>query len=213
MSYPDELGRALASVGIGGALRGRIIAEIRDHLQCDPNADLGPPAELARQFANELGTERSRRAALAASAALALAGVLFLIAFTAAVSGFPRRHPHSELLGRIGAGLAALGAQVAFVAGTLALVRALRARRTTVLPRAVASILIRRAGIGLGAGLMAMGGLALLAIEYDRGISRSSVTFALVVLASARLRCWHRHGCAAGGRTGGHAGGTPAADG
>lgn len=184
MSYLDELSRELAAVGVAGALRRRVIAEIGDHLHCDPTAELGPPAELARRFANELGTERSLRAAFAVFGALALAGVLFAIAFATEVSGFPHRQPHSQLLATAAAALVGLGAQVGFVAGALAAVRALRRRGALVLPRAAASVVVRRAGVALAAGLMATGGLALLAIEYDRGGSGSSTTLALMAAAA-----------------------------
>ena len=134
MSYPEELGRELAAVGIGGRLRQRITAEVRDHLECDPSADLGSPAAIAAQFADELGTVRTRRAAFAAFGVLALAGVLFVAAGLTAVSGFPHRHPHSVLLGDLGAVLAALGGQIALVTGTLAAERGLRRRAASVFP-------------------------------------------------------------------------------
>jgi hypothetical protein len=62
MSFVQELSRELARVGVHGRLRRRIVAEIGDHLACDPDANLGEPSELARQFADELGTTRARSA-------------------------------------------------------------------------------------------------------------------------------------------------------
>jgi hypothetical protein len=59
-----ELGRELAAVGIRGRERDRILAEFADHLACDPDAVLGDPRELARQFADDLATDTTRRAAL-----------------------------------------------------------------------------------------------------------------------------------------------------
>lgn len=187
MSYVDELGRELAAVGIRGRLRQRITAEVRDHLDCDSGADLGSPAAIAAQFADELGTARTRRAAFAAFGALAVAGLLSAVAFTAAVAGFPHHHPHSVLLATIGAGLAALGAQIALVTGTLALVRGLRRRKATTVPRAESVIILRRAATALVAGVGGMAGLAAAALEYDRGVPRSSTTLAVVLAAVAAV--------------------------
>jgi hypothetical protein len=187
MSYPDELGRELAAAGIRGRLAKRITTEIRDHLECDPGAELGSPSAIAAQFADDLGTARTRRAAFAAFGGLALAGILFLLAGLTAVQGFPHRHPHSILLGDLGVAMAALGAQIAFVTGALAMMRGLRRRRAPVVPRAEAVIVVRRAAIALLVGLTAMAGLALVAIEFDRGVPRSSTSLAVVLLGLASL--------------------------
>ena len=120
MSYVEELAQALDAVGIRGRHRRRILTEFRDHLACSPKADLGAPADVARHFADELGTARSRRAAFAAFAALAGAGVLFTGAFLAAqAEGLPvsRWGAAASPLGTLGLGLIAIGAQVAFVSG------------------------------------------------------------------------------------------------
>lgn len=186
MSYIDELASELAAVGIRGRLRLRIISEIRDHLECDPEADLGSPTALAAQFADEVGTERTRRAAWAGFGALAVAGTLFGAAFIAAAAGFPHRPASSAPLGAAGAWLAALGAQVAFAAGSLAVIRILR-RPERVLPRAEATVLARRTAIGLGAGFLAMTGVALIVIEYGHGVARASSTLALAAAAVGAL--------------------------
>jgi hypothetical protein len=187
MSYPEELGRELTAVGIRGRLARRITTEVRDHLECDPEVDLGSPPAIAAQFADELGTVRTRRAAFVAFGGLALAGILLVMAGLTAVQGFPHRHPHSVLFGGLGAAMVALGAQIAFVAGTLAMMRGLRGRRAPVMPRAEAIIVVRRAAIALVAGLAAVAGLALVAIEFDRGVRRSSTSLALVLLGLAAL--------------------------
>lgn len=83
--FEARLGQELRRVGIHGRLRGRILAEYADHLACDPEAQLGEPGALARQFADEVGSTRARRAAVTAFAALALAGVLFAAAFVTSV--------------------------------------------------------------------------------------------------------------------------------
>lgn len=187
MNYLDELGRELAAVGIRGRLARRITIEIRDHLECDPGAELGSPSAIASRFADELGTVRTRRAAFVAFGGLALAGILFLVAGLIAVQGFPHRHQHSVLLGDLGVAMAALGSQVAFVAGTLAMMRGFRRRRSASVPRAEAVIVVRRATVALLAGLTATAGLALVAVEFDRGVPHSSTTLALVLLGLAAL--------------------------
>jgi hypothetical protein len=183
-----ELERELTRVGIPRSRRRRILAELEDHLACDPAADLGEPAALARQFADELGTVRARRAGFAAFGALAIAGLLFATAFIDS-----QRHADASTPGVVGLVLAVLGAQVAFVAGGLGVVRALRNRRELVVARAEALVLARRAGTGLLAGLTTMGGMALLARSNTFALIACGVgAFVLLVaapsvIAAARL--------------------------
>jgi hypothetical protein len=182
MSYLDELSSELTNVGISGSLRRRIHAEISDHLACDPDADLGAPRELARQFADELGTSRARRAGLASFLALAVAGTLFGVAFAtspAPAFGYGGA-PDSQFLGGLANLVAILAPQLAFVAGTLAGLRALRRRSDRVIPRAEAAIIARRALVGICAGLASMLALALMAIEYHRDVASWWMTLALV---------------------------------
>ncbi|MDQ6818376.1 MAG: hypothetical protein M3018_13360 [Actinomycetota bacterium] len=181
MTYLDELAAALARVGIANRQRARILAEIADHLVCDPAAELGGPDELARQFADELGTFRARRAALVAFAALAVAGVLFAIAFLAFPRGAFGRAAGSStsLLGDFGAVIALLAPQVAFVAGLLGAVRALRRRQSSVIVRAEAVTILRRVAVGLGAGMATMLGVALMAIGLHHQVAAWWTTLAL----------------------------------
>ena len=148
MSYLEQLDRALRDCGFDGRRRRRIVAEFTDHLQENPAADLGDPAQIARRFADELGTHRARTAALAAFAALVFAGVIVAIRGAAML---PLRSDGSEfdtteLL------VALLAGQVALAAGGLAGLRALRLRREPTIPRREAVVLARRAGVGLAAG-------------------------------------------------------------
>ena len=53
--YERALSRELSAVGISGQLRRRILDEIGDHLSCDPQAPLGEPQALAREFADLRG--------------------------------------------------------------------------------------------------------------------------------------------------------------
>jgi hypothetical protein len=149
--YLDDLDAQLARAGIRGARRNRIVTEFADHFSCDPHADLGDPATIATQFADELGTSFARKAAFQAFVALSLVGILVVVRAVALLplraGGFGTADTASLLI-------AAVAAQVAFVSGGLGLLRALRLRGRGVIPRGEASVLARRAGIGLAAGVV-----------------------------------------------------------
>jgi hypothetical protein len=164
VGYLDGLGRELTAAGIRGRRRKRILAEFAYHLECDPSAELGDAAELARQFANELGTSLARRAAFTAFSGLAVAGVLIAVGFVAAQQPlFASRRSGNPAFLDIGAWMLVLGAQVAFVAGGLAALRAWRRRGAGVLSRQEAVIIVRRAQVGLGAGVITMVGFGVTA--------------------------------------------------
>jgi hypothetical protein len=149
--YLTELDAELARAGVRGARRKRILTEFTDHLQCDPAADLGEPAALATAFADELGTSFARVAAFSAFAALTLVGTL-IVARTIALLPFTG-HDFStaEKLSLL---VSFVSGQFAFIAGALGLLRALRFRGRDTIPRQEASVLARRAGIGLAAGAL-----------------------------------------------------------
>jgi hypothetical protein len=178
--YLELLSAELLRVGIRGDLRRRILTEFADHLESDPDAELGLPSALARQFADELGTFRARVAAVRSFAALALAGALFAatILFTAALGGVGRANLSPPvtlvLLGCILAG------QVSAVAGGLGLLRALRLRRQAVVPTREAVVLTRRAGIGLVSGALTMTALPLIVLAAPHVLSAAWREFALV---------------------------------
>ena len=168
MSYVEDLGRQLSAVGIRGRARTRVLAEIDDHLACDPGADLGDPKDLARRFADELGTSFACRSARDAFAGLAVGGVCFLVmGMTAAAAGvgWSGARFDAPLSGVIATGLAAVAAQVAFVAGALGMWRAWWLRREPVISRAQATVLGRRAGVGLASGIVALAALAVAVLE------------------------------------------------
>jgi hypothetical protein len=182
----DELGRELAAVGIRGRLRRRILAELGDHLDCDPEAQLGEPRALARQFADELGTSRSRRAAFAGFGALAVAGLAYTVAFVAESGvSVPDSPAHSRVLGALAGAALVVAPQVAFVAGALALVRAFRHRRDRALPAGEVRLLRRRTWLALAAGAAAMGATALFGYEY--GVSTGIAYVAAAVGGGAIL--------------------------
>jgi hypothetical protein len=108
----------LARVGIRGRRARRIELELADHARCDPDAELGSPRLIAERFAEELRVPVTRRAVHTGFAALAVLAAGLALASLGTVP---------DLGGAPGyviafAGLAiVLGAQVAFVAGVLAL--------------------------------------------------------------------------------------------
>jgi MFS family permease len=167
MSYSEDLSRELATVGISGRLRSRIIDEFNDHLACDPDAKLGEPHAIARQFADEVGTSRARRAGYISFGALVLAGILFGLAFVIPPEGplvYATRTSHISWLVTFAGAVAVFAAQIALAAGVLAALRAIRHRRDGVIAGAEAEVLTRRAAVGLIAGIVtmaALGGLAL----------------------------------------------------
>ncbi|MGH2892875.1 MAG: hypothetical protein ACRDPM_06350 [Solirubrobacteraceae bacterium] len=181
--FQTHLGHKLSAVGIRGRLRGRILAEYADHLACDPDAQLGEPGALAGQFADEVGSTRARRAAVIGFAALALAGILFALAFVTADSAFGAAPKGGPVIGRIATGFALLFPQVSFVAGTLAVLRWVQRRGSGVLPAAEATVIVRRAAVGVLSGILTMISLGTIAVAYHRFLSGAWATFAIVVAA------------------------------
>ena len=182
----DDFTRELGAVGIRGQLRRRILVELIDHLECDPGADLGDPALIAAQFADAVGTQRTRRAVGASFGALAVAGLVFAVAVLARFFG-SRHSAQADGIRMPLILLAAIAAQVAFVSGGLALVRWFWHRRDAVLPRAEATVIVRRAGVGVGAALVAIGALAALALGYHRHVN--GWPEAVVIAAAAAAGC------------------------
>ena len=186
-TYLHELGRELELHGIRGRTRRRILAEVGDHFAADPSAveHFGSPSDLANEFAADLGTHTSRRAAVFAFAALAVAGAVYAAVF---VSLSPQSIQSSTLT------TAALivAPQVAFVAGVLALARAFRARKRR-LPTAELIVLHRRTGIALASGVVTMGALAVAAGSTPAYVATTAATILLAgaavpLLAAARVR-------------------------
>jgi hypothetical protein len=154
MSWLDDLDRELAANGISRRRARRIRLELADHLACDPDAPLGEPTEVAERFAVELRGIETRRAVLTAFAALALVGLLFGAAGVAGPRHFPNvGGARSDVVAFSGLAILAF-AQIAFVAGCLALWRVLR--RDDVGDLALAQ---RRARVAVAAGAAVCAGL------------------------------------------------------
>ena len=169
----DELDRELAACGVPAHRRRRIRVELEDHLACDPSADLGDPRELARQFADELGTAYARRAGFAAFLLLVPFGLLFgaLFAFAAV---YTASGPPALKIALV------VGVQLAFVGGTLALLRAWRLRRLVAIPAAEARILLRRAGLAVGGAAVTVAALGLLVSGYYAVVQWSLLSLAWI---------------------------------
>lgn len=180
-AFETQLSRELSAVGVTGRARRRILDEFADHLACDPDAQLGEPVALARQFADEVGSARARRAAVIAFAALALAGGLFGLAFLTSDALFGVTPTSASVIGQIAIAVAVAFSQVSFVAGTLAVLRSVRRRGSGVLPAAEAQVIVRRAAVGVICGIVTMAGLATTAIAYRRFQTTAWTTFAVVV--------------------------------
>jgi hypothetical protein len=197
----DRLRAELAAVGVRRARANRIAAEVDDHLACDPTAvdRLGDPRVLAQRFADELASVGACRAALTAFMALAAIASAYaapLLALDAA-GGYPDLFGgHSAALGLPAAILMLVAPQVAFVAGVLAFARAVRLRGDSVLPAAEIRLLERPGLVGLGAGALAVGAVALYAGNFAAelpawwtalALGASGVGLAVASLAAVRF--------------------------
>jgi hypothetical protein len=174
MTYLDRLGRELAAVGIRGRLRDRILAEAADHLAEGEVERFGDPGALAREFADELATARSRRATLVALAALAGAAAVFSAAWLLLVV----RGGKGDILSAEWAPLgvaAAIGMlvcpQVSFAAGLLAALRVVGRRHERSLPAAEIGLLLRRTRVALAFGALTLASVALYAFEFRADFS------------------------------------------
>ena len=175
-AYLRDLERGLSQVGVGGRNARRLLVETRDHLlEAAETSDeatavkaFGDPGELARQTATELGTTRTRVAALSASATLALAGAAYAVLFlTLSSAGSP------DITGGSvpGLGAAALAGviffpQLAFVAGCLALIRVLRLRSSGAQPGEELRVQRARVVVALAAGALTFVSFLVAALNY-----------------------------------------------
>jgi len=172
MIWLEQLEHELGARGIKGRRRERILVELRDHIACEPGCEarLGDPVALAVSFADELGAAEARRSAFGAVAALVVAAVALIVSQLAigAAGGPPGfEHGHSLALFVPAALGMLLAPQVALVAGTLAVVRALRRRRAGVLPAAELELIRRRTRVALLAGLATILGLELYVVDFS----------------------------------------------
>jgi hypothetical protein len=164
----------LARVGIRGRLAERIVLELDDHLRCDPSADLGTPRAIAERFAEELRVPRTRRSAYVGFAALSLAALAIIASASGGGLAISGTRGWIESIGGLGL---LFGGQVAFVAGVLALWRALQHPATP----AELRLLQRRTGVALAAGTFALGAHAVQTVVVQPYMS--TLWFALAIPA------------------------------
>lgn len=164
MTYLEALESELKHAGIPPRRRARILAEFADHLQENPEAELGAPRLLARQFADVLGTRLARSTACWAFGVLAIAAIVLVIMFFEGGRiwggwGGYGSDPHSAYMPSWWVPLMIVwffSAQLALAAGSLAVRLAWRLRHQPVITAADARILRRRAAVGLLAGALTM---------------------------------------------------------
>lgn len=190
MSYLDALESELAAAGIPARRRARIVAEFADHLHESPSAELGAPRDLARQFADELGTRLARVAAYRMFAALAFAGVGEAAMFLAVgrmrgLTVYGQQHVATPTWTAPILLVAAVAGQVALAAGSLTLLRAWRLRCEPVINRANAIVLARRSAVAAGAGAVAMAALPAAALAYPHTAGATWSAFAWIVAGVA----------------------------
>ena len=186
--YARALSAELVAAGITGRRRERILAEIEDHLLCDPEAELGAPRALARQFADELGTLLARRAAVRSFGALAIAGLLFAVAFVGSpAAAFGAAPADAPWLGTVARIVAVLAPQFAFAAGVLALLRVIVGRRERVVSAPAARMILRRATVAAASGLASMISLGVIAVAFAHDVSTAWQTFALIASGAGSL--------------------------
>jgi hypothetical protein len=178
----EELRRELNAVGIRGRARERILSELEDHLVCDPDAQLGDPRQLAAQFADELASDSARRTAWGTFGALAL--VAFCVGIPqAALPTVPDIAGGRSILLVVPATLAMIvGAQVAFAAGGLAALRALRFRGLEDV-----GVVRSRIAVALAAGAITAAGAAVYAFNFWGDVPAWWSLVAVVCAAAAAL--------------------------
>lgn len=184
MSYLEQLSGELATVGITGARRRRILAEVDDHLCTSGDvAAFGPPALVAQRFADELATVRSRRVAYGTFVALVPAGLAFAALFLLGGPGPDITSARTVPLGVAAAATMLLAPQVAFAAALLAVIRAWAFRGSAVAPSAELAVVRRRAQLAAVSAGLTLTAMLVYAYEYSAGLSRAWIL--TIALSSA----------------------------
>ncbi|HEY6890642.1 MAG TPA: hypothetical protein VI300_22755 [Solirubrobacter sp.] len=175
-TYLDELARALK---VRGAPRRRFLRESRDHLldaagergEREAVRTFGPPSEVAAAFDAEVATHRGLRATSATTAAVLAVGGSTLVLIQAAAPGATAPTAWAIVF--------FIAAQIAGVAGALAVVQALAHRRETLEP-ADAALLVRRNACALVAAALTM---------FAAGAAVPGSASAILLLAGPALAC------------------------
>jgi len=196
--YLTVLGRALKESGVEGRAADRFLAESRDHLfelarkngEREALSRFGDARILAQQIAAQLATSRTRRATYGAFGALALVGLGYLGFFGAVNLGGGGPDIFDGRIAALGV-LAGIGLfvcpQVSFIAGCLAMLRALRLRGGEALPADELSVLRSRAAIALASGWLSVGSWALFAVEFGNAAPLASWVAPTILAACGAL--------------------------
>lgn len=192
MTYLDTLDRELAAAAIPARRRRRIVSEFADHLHEDPAAELGAPRDLARQFADELGTRLARGAAFRAFGALAFAGIALAVMLLAvgrvrALTMSTQNHTPTPGWAAALLMLSFLGGQVALAAGGTALLRAWRLRDLPVINAREATVLARRSALGVLGGATALLALPTIALGFPAHVGSAWAIAASLLTAVGYL--------------------------
>jgi hypothetical protein len=186
VTYLGELESELSAAGVRGRVARRVLEEARDHLaDLDVESRFGEPRRIALEVAAVVAASQTRRAAFGVFAALAATGVGYLVAFgLVAHRGWPDiASGRTTWLGVA----AALGIfflpQLAFVAGCLMLLRALRLPKPA--PGEELKLVRRRGAVALTAGAATLGAWVLCGFEFHAELAWVGTT--IVVLSAALL--------------------------
>jgi hypothetical protein len=171
MSWVERLSIELIARGVPRRERAQIVLELEDHIACEQGCEerLGDPRELATGFAEQLATSRARVTAFRAFWALALAAVALALSQLAIghTGGYPGFTSGLSLVLFVPALLGLFVApQVALVAGSLAVLRAVRRRHERSLPAAEIELIERRTRVALLAGLGTVAGLGCYVLDF-----------------------------------------------
>jgi hypothetical protein len=167
--YLAELQRELAARGVRGRGAARILDEARDHLlELGSVEPFGPADRIAAEVAAQLAATRTVRSTYGAFVGLALTAAMYLafMAFGGAPDLFSARH---EAVGVASALGLVLFPQIAFVAGCLALLRALRRRGDRTSGEEL-GVIRSRAWVALGAGALTALSMAVWTVEYHQAV-------------------------------------------
>ncbi len=177
----DELRRELAAAGVRGRWQRRALEEARDHL-AESQGEFGDPREIAAGIAAVVGTARTRRAAWAAFAALAVTGLAYIGAWALAAQGGQRDIASAGALGVVATLALFFLPQVTFVAGLLLLWRALRLPSPA--PAAELRVVRRRAAVALAGGSATAVAWVVYVRQFDVAHGAAIVAAGLVALAT-----------------------------
>ena len=195
MSWLEDLSGELYARGVARRDRVRIVAELSDHIACEPGCEdrLGDPRMLASSFADELATAQARTSAFAAFAALAVAAVVLVVSqltlarlahYPGYSNGISTLLFFPALLGMV------VAPQVALVAGTLAAWRSLRRRRVASLPAREIALIHRRTRVAVTAGFATMAGIELYVVDFSERLPAWWLGLAGVLAAIAGAGLW-----------------------